>query len=194
MSETRKILDMLQTGTITAEEAERLLQTVDEPDAPAQPVAAPTPPPALAKHFQTAFQIAFGVSLAVAAATGYWSYALYRSADNHVTWGLVGVMLLFGCALLLAGLVLWLWQARWLHVRIREENGKRFFISLPIPLLLADWGLRIARRFVDKQTAEYLDMASGFVEMVRHSPRGPGGEMMSVEIGEENQDVQVYIG
>ncbi len=194
MSETRRILDMLQEGKITTQEAEHLLQAVNEPDTPAQLEAASTPPPALAKHFQTAFQIAFGVSLAVAAATGYWCYTLYRGADNHVTWGLVGVMLLLGCALLLAGLALWLWQARWLHVRIREENGKRIFISLPIPLLLADWGLRIAHRFVDKQTAEYLDMASGFVEMVRHSPRGPGSEMMSVEIGEENQDVRVYIG
>ncbi|MBN1934017.1 MAG: hypothetical protein JW934_05110 [Anaerolineae bacterium] len=194
MSETRRILDMLQEGKITAQEAERLLQTVDEPEAPLQPAMTPTPPPALIKHFQTAFQIAFGVSLAAVAATGYWLYALYCSADNRITWGLVGVMLLFGCALLLAGLALWLWQARWLHVRMGEENGKRFFISLPIPLLITEWGLRIAHRFVDEQTAEYLDIASGFVQMVRHSKRELGGELMSVEIGEENQDVQVYIG
>lgn len=204
MSEMQ-ILKMLEAGTITADEAARLLSAIgpDQSEAvrdtigAALPQGAPEPVPSappLVSRFRSAF---LGLFVILSVVTVLWGYGLvthYRRADQRITWGAVGMLLACLLSLLCAGLMLWLWRARWLHVRIRQPDGKRFVISLPIPQVLTEWGLRIARHFVDEQTSAYLDMASTLMNTIRHSKESPEGELISVEVGDEDERVQVYIG
>jgi hypothetical protein len=87
------------------------------------------------------------------------------------------------------------WQSRcfpWLHVRIEEKDGNRITISLPLPLGLAQWGLNIARRYVDADTAEHLDTASAMLDSLKDQPTGAP---LSVEVSEDDGDhVQVFFG
>ncbi|MBN1583758.1 MAG: hypothetical protein JXA89_23835 [Anaerolineae bacterium] len=204
MSEIQ-ILKMLEEGTITADEAAKLLSAVEPQEAEtvretiagalpqnmAEPLSSPTP---LVSRFRHLFLSLFVISSVVIVLCGYGMVVLYRGADRRITWGFVGVLLACVLGLLFAVLMFWLWQARWLHVRIRQQDGKRLMISLPIPLMLTEWGLRIARDFVDEQTSGYLDMVSTLMYTIRHSRESTGGEPISVEVGGENEQVQVYIG
>jgi hypothetical protein len=45
-------------------------------------------------------------------------------------------------------LALWSREARWLHLRIFEEDRRKMAFSLPVPLSLAAWGVRVAQPFV----------------------------------------------
>jgi hypothetical protein len=83
-------------------------------------------------------------------------------------------------------------RAPWLHVRIEERDGKRIAISLPLPLALADWGLWLARRYVDEQTAQYLDTSSEFITLMRKNRQG--AQPIVIDVDEDGQRVQVYLG
>lgn len=204
MSEMQ-ILKMLEEGTITADEAARLLSAIETHEAEAvrdtitdalpqdMPETLPSTPP-LVKRFRGAFLGLFVISSVITILWGNGMAALYTRADHRITWGFVGMLLACILSLLFAILMLWLWRARWLHVRIRQEDGKRIMVSLPIPLMLTEWGLRIARRFVDEQTSGYLDMASTLMDTIRHSKESANGGLISVEVGGENEQVQVFIG
>jgi hypothetical protein len=204
MSEIQ-ILKMLEEGTITADEAAKLLSAVGPQEteavrdaiAEALPQGMPEPlssTPPLVKRFRLLFLVLFVISSVVTVLLGYGMVAMYRTADRLITWGFVGMLLACVLSLLFAVLMLWLWQARWLHVRIRQQDGKRLMISLPIPLMLTEWGLRIARRFVDEQTSGYLDMASTLMNTLRHGKETADGKPISVEVGGESEQIQVYIG
>jgi CHASE2 domain-containing sensor protein len=96
-------------------------------------------------------------------------------------------LLIFGA--LVAGLTWWSRTARWLHVRVREEE-QRINISLPLPLRPAAWALRLARPWVPqlKDTAVdelILSLAEADVEE----------EILIVEVDEgEGEQVEVRIG
>jgi hypothetical protein len=76
-------------------------------------------------------------------------------------------------------------------VRIHERNGKRIAISLPVPLTLAHWGLRIAHRYVDDRTGTYLDTSAEFLKAMQ---REESSEPIVVNVDEDGQRVQVYLG
>ena len=116
-----------------------------------------------------------------------------RQGDGRITFGWVLVLILFLFSALAVAVTFWMLRAPWLHVRIEEQDGKRIAISLPLPLALADWGLWIARRYVDEQTAQYLDVSSEFISSMRKN-RGRETEPIVVDIDEDGQRVQVYLG
>jgi hypothetical protein len=207
MSE-KQILNMLEQGSISADEAAGLLEAIsaNETAEEAVPGSALADSPQSAqlgkvprgtlspnarrwKHLQL---IPLGLSLLLLIATAWGLWAVYRAADARVTfWGVV-FLLLFLLAIAATTISVWITTAPWLHIRVRERSGKTIAISLPVPLTLASLAIRIARRFVDEQTAQYLDASSDFVRAMRRERRH--ADPIEISVDEGDQHVQVYFG
>jgi len=83
-------------------------------------------------------------------------------------------------------------RAPWLHLRVQEQDGQRFAISLPLPLGLAHWIIAIARNFVPKDQAAHLETADSFVTAMRDDPRR---EPIIIDVDDDDGDkVEIYIG
>ncbi len=210
MSE-KQILSMLEQGSITPDEAARLLEAVatgsstdaertngpedfappqNEAVEPSEVIPGTLSPDA--KRWKRLQLIPLAVSLLVLVATAWGLWAVYRAADARITFGWVVLLLLFLLALGATTLSIWLTGAPWLHVRIREQSGKTIAISLPIPLTMASLGVRVARRYVDEQTAQYLDASTEFIHTMRREHGR--SEPLEVSVDEDGQSVQVYFG
>ena len=213
MSE-KHILSMLEQGTITVDEATGLLEAIAASKTPASPGElvedGTSPPPESertpvesdqvipgslapdAARWKRIQQIPLALSLIVLLLSAWGLYRIYVRADARITLGWVAVLMVFLAAVAGTAIGFWLLTAPWLHVRIHERNGKRFAISMPVPLTLAHWGIRIARRYVDDQTGTYLDTSAEFLKAM---PRERGQrEPIVVNVDEDGQRVQVYIG
>ena len=210
MSE-KQILSMLEQGTITADEAARLLEAVSTgPSADvrgassaqeeaSQHAAAVEPSHVIpgtlapdAKRWKRLQLIPLAVSLVVLIATAWGLWAVYRAADARITVGWVALFLLFVLALAATTLSIWITGAPWLHIRVHQQEGRTIAISLPVPLTLASWGVGIARRYVDEQTTQYLDASAEFIRAMRHEHGR--SEPLEVSVDEDGQYVQVYFG
>ena len=86
-------------------------------------------------------------------------------------------------------------RSTWLHVRVKESQGTRIAISMPLPLRLANWGIGIARGFVDDHTRGHLNMASEFINAARDTMSEPGADPLFIDVDDDDGDhVEVYIG
>lgn len=202
MNETRQILQMLEDGKITADQANELLQAIDTDEevravegdsALSEQVASPFIPPNLAR-FRHLCRIPFAVSLVVLVTSGWGTYALYRRAEAKITPGFIGVLIVCILAFIATALTLWMTTVPWLHVRIRERDGKRIAISLPLPLTLVGWGLRLAHRYVDDEMAAHLDIAAELVRTTKDATSGRGVEPIVIDVDDHDERVQVTIG
>ena len=213
-NEKLEILQMVQENKITVDEASRLLEALDSPAplrageldlAPPQGEApSPAIPPDMAR-FRRFSVIPCAISLALTTLTGWGSYALYRRAEGRITFGFVLVTALFVLAFALTALALWATTVPWLHVRVRSaprsrdaggdgSTGTRLAISMPLPLGLAGWILRFAHRFVDRETAGHLDAAGALLMAMRRDLGQPGADPIVIDVDDEDERVQVYIG
>jgi len=195
--EQRRILQMVQEGAITPDEAARLLDALVEEALPAAGDGSPAPAPAPARapddviapgpapRFRRYWEVPFAVGLILLGLAGV--------CVSSVS----GVLLLCGwSAFVVAAIIalagLWSRSAAWVHVRIRESDGDRLSFSLPLPMGLAGWGLGLAQRYVDDDTRANLDVAAGLLDMFRAAD---SNEPMTVEIDEEDGDhILVHIG
>jgi hypothetical protein len=189
--EQRQILDMVNEGKITAQEAEQLLAALGD-EGGQLPGSFPRPviPAQTAPPFRRYWEIPVGVGVLVLAVSGLclmWSTTI--SLFLLATLCLWTVFILAGAAVLVG---LWSRSARWIHVRIREQDGNHIRISLPLPLNIVRWGMGIAHRFTDDDTAKNLEMADSLLSMVQYAPPG---EPLMVEVDEPDGDhILVYIG
>jgi hypothetical protein len=203
--EQRRILQMVQDGILSAAEADELLRALEDlpgehpgqdaveppaPEAP-DPVRVTTVPPDEPDDttFRRYWEIPVTVGVGLLATSGIcllWSGTV----------GLFGLgVLCLWSLFLLAGLIVligfWSRTARWVHIRVSETDGDRLRISLPLPLGMASWGIRIGQRFVDEETRSSLDMAAGLLSMVTLAP---GDDPISVEVDEDDGDhIQVIV-
>jgi hypothetical protein len=205
MDESRdRVLNMLQEGKISAEEAAELLEALDAADGPTPEPVAPESvvqpvnysvradlPPDLAR-FRRYWQIPFFGALALLILTGLWLRSLYRSSDGSVTLGFGCVLSLF---ILMTGLTLLALLSRrapWVHIRVQEADGSRVAISLPLPIQLARWGLQMARGYVGPAVQDHLDTAAAFLDA---AAQDPGGEPLTISVNDDDGDrVRIYIG
>lgn len=208
--ERRQILQMLQDGTLTADQAMELLQAMDEEgvgeetavtlaaDPYAEPLSGdiltPNEPPNLDRYRQF-WKIPFLICLAFLVLFGFWLRAIYLSAEGAITFGFICVWSFFMLAFLATLLAFFSRRAAWLHVRVQEKEGHRIAISLPLPLGLAGWGIKVAHGFVDEKTRGQLDMASAFLSAAKEELKQPGARPMTIDVDDDDGDkVQVYIG
>ena len=206
MNEKLEILEMVQDGKITVDEASSLLEAL-EGQASALPqddatslseVSSPSAPPEM-DRFRRFSYIPLAISLVITLLTGWGSYAIFRRTEGRITFGFILVTAFFVLAFAITILALWATTVPWLHVRIRsapkkDSKGTRLAISMPLPLSLAGWGLRFAHRFVDQETAGHLDAAGTLVLAMKNDLGKPGADPIVVDVDDEDERVQVYIG
>jgi hypothetical protein len=203
------ILQMLNDGIISVDEASKLLEAVSDatptgatPDEGVTLTSESIEPPAMPAdmgRFRRLSYIPFALSFAMLMLTGGGAYATFLRTEGRLTFGFVLLLALFILALLITTLALWATTVPWLHVRIRStpkegSSGTRFAISLPLPLTLAGWAMRLAHRFVDVDTAGRLDAAAALLHTMRHDLGKPGAEPVVVDVNDDDERVQVYIG
>ncbi|MCB9423226.1 MAG: hypothetical protein H6667_25745 [Ardenticatenaceae bacterium] len=200
MSEARKqVLQMLQDGKLTAEQAQELLQalepTTEEPqEAIEGEVVQPVEPPDM-ERFRRFWQYPFFIALAVLVAVGLGLRSLYQASEGMMTFWLFCVSGIFALTFILTVLAFMSRSAPWVHVRVKEKTGRKIAISLPLPMGLAQWGIGIARNFVPETEQGNLDMAAEFIRSARHDLKGPGTEPLMINVDDEDGDqVQVFIG
>ena len=200
MNEEREnILQMLQDGTITTEQAMELLDALATASSSQPPLSGdimePYEPPPNMNKYRRFWRIPFFISLAFLVFFGLWLYVIYQTNEGTITLGFVFVWSLFMLAFLAVVLAFFSRRAAWLHVRVKEKDGRNINISLPLPLRLAQWGIRIADRFVDEQTQGHLFMASQFITAAQETMREPDAEPLMIDVDDDDGDhVQVYIG
>ena len=136
MSEARKqVLQMLQDGKITADQAAELLAALEpedalelvadsahEEDAVEGDVIMPKSPAPDMNRFRRFWQIPFFGCLALMTLSGLWLRSIYQTSEGAISFGFVCVWSLF---LLMFGLTALAFMSRrsaWLHVRVREEK------------------------------------------------------------------------
>lgn len=202
MSDSRdQILHMLQNGAISAEEADRLLSAIegeaDLPDAP--PVDERLPdeplPGGLLPHisdYRTGWRAPFigAAFMAALSAAKLLQLRQKRGPFNALRRNFHRLLIMVGGI----GALLSLWgrDARWLHVRVEQADGKRIEISLPVPVQLVGWVLRTARPYVDTATAGQFDAAIEMIAAMQAEMDRPDGQPIIVDVKDENSHVQVY--
>ena len=83
--------------------------------------------------------------------------------------------------------------ARWIHVRVHQEEDewpRKIAISLPLPIRLIAWFLRIFRPHIPNMEGANLDQM--ILALEKTSPSAP--MYVQVNEGENGERVEVYIG
>jgi hypothetical protein len=193
--EKKKVLEMVESGRITAEEGAKLLDLVSEsPPADAEPMA---PPDGAADvNGQTPGEPQRRVR-------PYWRQAVFVGAIIMIVSGAVladayrrsGVSLwtwLFGWLPLFLGLAMvtisaWARTARWVQMRIRSDDDYLVF-SFPLPLGLGAAVVSFLRPFVPQMHH------SGIDELILALRDGlPDDEPVTIEVSNEDEGEHVEI-
>ncbi len=199
----QQVLQMLQDGKLTAEQAQELLEALEipsespksEPDtALTGEIVLPNEPPDMDK-FRHFWQYPFFITLSVLIFMGLGLRSLYQSSEGAVTFWFVCLLSLFILTFMLTALAFLSRRSAWIHVRVKEKGGRKIAISLPLPLGLAQWGISIARGFVPEKEQKNLEIASEFVQEARDGLKHPQTDPLMINVDDEDGDqVQVFIG
>ena len=185
--EREKILAMLEEGTISAAEAQELLEAIDvTAEMEAKDFSWPEMP-ARGEAWQRPFNLAlFGSILgAVLLLATRKTGGLLRFLRLVLLWPLT----LFSAA---AALITYFSKdSPWVHVRVRSKDGKDFTVSLPFPASALHKAMDVIREQVpDQETQEKLDAAAEILaEMNASDLKNP----LIIDISDEGDSVQVYL-
>jgi len=198
MSDERlQILSLVESGEISVEEGVRRLEQVPDAEAaeasledgvsaPAGEEGRPGPGFPIPGLVQMAWQIVFGVGIAVLAGGGLLLARAYgREGTPGLTWG--WVVFVLGLLVLLLGW--WLQRARWFYLRVREHEGAAFTIALPLPLGLVVWLLRVAGPFVPQLRDVEADQ---LILAMRDELENGRSFVIDVDEGEDGDHVELY--
>jgi len=195
--ERMKILKRVEAGEISAQEAVRLINElgqspssepepqVIEPEASDEPSAPPLDVPKGLKQFWV-YPLYVGVGIVILGAI--LLYVVY-GAMGPWGWALCGWPL-FALGVIVTAVAWWLRTARWIHVRVRGKENVT--ISVPLPLRLTAWVVKIARPFVPQLKDTGVDeIIMGMADTLSQD-----GQPIYVDVNDEDEGehVQVYIG
>jgi hypothetical protein len=199
--ERMQILKRVEAGEISAEEAVRQLNALNQaPQVEAQPESETVPPEAAQATSTSAppmevpkglaqfwrYPLYAGVGLVVLGAV--LLYAVYGAMASGL-WAVCGWPL-FAFGVIVIATAWWLRTARWVHVRV---TGKEHIaISLPLPLKLTAWVFKIARPFVP----QFKDTGVDEVVSSLGDTLGEDSQPLYVDVNDDEtgEHVQVYIG
>ncbi len=202
-SSVEAVLQQLQAGQLSAEEANVLLaaQEGGDPGAAAaegeEPVTGevmlPHAPPDM-ERLRRFWQVPFVIGLGSLVLSGLWMSASYGSPGFLGTLSFICGWSVFMLAVLTVGVAFWSRSARWVHLRVAEKDGHHFAISLPAPLGLLTWGVQVARPFVKGETAQQMEAAAAFIQAMQKEMEQPDSEPLFIDVNDEGDQVQVYFG
>ena len=200
----RKILDMVEEGSITAEEGLRLINAMDGGGKakPAQAAVEVLPPmgeedaPRISEEERRRMNklkrwwvLPFGIGLLVTTLGAIWMYTSYTAS---AWWGFWLAWIPFLIGIFVVAVSFQTSRSVWLHVRIKQSPGEspaRIAISLPLPVGLTRWFLRaFGGRIPGLKDQPYQDYADILDNL---SPEEPFYVHVNDEDGEE---VEVFIG
>jgi hypothetical protein len=214
--ERLRILEMIESGTITPAQGLELLQALGDeaagpetvpqddhrahgPD-PSQGIEAPEKPGAqpdspwvgvVDDRWKLVGQVFLGVGSALAILGGYFLYRTFQSPNPGIWFYCAWLPLVLGLGM--AALAWYGRTARWLHIRVRQKPGERperIAISLPVPLRLTAWALRIIGRFIPALNRSGIDE----LILALDANSGPGPVLLAdVSEGEDGERVQLYL-
>jgi hypothetical protein len=104
--------------------------------------------------------------------------------------GLAWAWLVSVAGLLMMVLGWWLKEARWFTLRIRERSGRRFAISLPLPLAPVIWLLQVVAPFIPQLRRASLDE---LMQAVRDELRQGHPFAVQVDEGDSGDRVEIHI-
>lgn len=188
--EQESVLNLLEQGKITADEADNLLNALEPEEALPQMPDLPTPPDM--SKYRAAWRKPFNASLVALGLSGGAFLGLRRSRSLPAR--LISIVALPVALISAVAAVVSYWSkdAPWIHVRVREQGEQQVAVSLPFPVKPVRQGLGWARDQVDDEAVvEQMDMAAEFLEAF--DVRG-SHDPLTVNVDEDDTQVEVYIG
>lgn len=192
MEERRKILELVERGEISVDEAVRRLEALaGEPVEQEIPGIPPTPPEPVVRPLlvRIVWQVTLWVGVAVLIGGSLLVASVYA-------WQVAERWLLCGWPLFIMGVLVvmlawWMQRAKWFSLRVRPHDGPNIAFALPLPLGLIAWLLRIMRPFVPKIKETGVDE----VLLAMHKEMRDGHPfIVDVDEGESGNKVQVFFG
>lgn len=200
------VLQKMEHGDLSMEEAARLLSRLDAGESillPAAPVVPPQPEPIdiaeppLANQPEKTHQrselwlLPFVLGILLAVSSVSWMLEGYRSAG--LSWGFWLSFFPMGLGVLLMWFAWEVRQARWLHLRIKQTDGsfpKLIAFSFPIPTALMRWGMH---RFGKFQSIQQVQSAAEFMEELDAAVAKDGPVHILVDDDKDGKKVEIWI-
>jgi len=192
--ERMRILKRIEAGELSAEEAVRQINALGQaPQVQAEPEpdvakAASAPPMDVPKGLAHFWLYPLWVGVATIVVGAFILYAVY-GASASVWLSLCGWPL-FALGVLITTTAWWLRTARWVHVRVTGKE--RVAISLPLPIKLTAWVIKIVRPFVPQLKDTGVDEVITSLGDTLDKDGQP--IYVNVDDDETGEHVQVYIG
>lgn len=201
--EKKKILQMVENGKITAEEAMTLIKALEQIPAEDEVKVIETEAGSRSAYDASEFDevkararkyasIPLGIGVGITVLASYWMFALTQNANYGFWFFCAWFPLLLG--ILLTALSAGGMNSRWLYVDINQEQGEwpqRITFGFPIPFGLVSWGVRnFGHRAKDAGQAQ-IDAIAAALD-ASNSMNEP--LIVNVDEGEGGERVQIYIG
>lgn len=195
--EQKQILKMVQNGQISSEEALKLLDALEE-EQPSDEIESKenqVTPPDATLDTSNAWLYPVGAG-AVVMAIGAPLMALNFTGKIAIFWSLFCGWMPFFIGLAILTLGVWSRNARWFHLRISDaHSGERTFaLSLPLPLTLAAWVLRLIRPYVPQLRETGVDEAILALRDGLSDQEDDQPFCINVRDDDDGEHVQIYIG
>jgi len=209
--EREQILKMVADGKITAEEALKLMQALDE--SPAEETAEivatplpeeykeekeepkPQPDPEFTKkvnRFRRLWLIPLTVGIVLTVLGAWWMYTAMLSSGYGFWFLCAWFPFLLGVLIVTLGAISK--TSRWIYVNVEQKPGespRRIVFAFPIPSPLLRWGIR---NFGHNIPPEHRDTADIAMKAIFEED-GAFTEPLYVDVHDEDgEHVQVYIG
>ncbi len=216
-NERIQILEMIESGVITAAEGARLLQALDADDRLEESTEGETFSASMAGSDDDEFGSVSGEVIEnefepnIEKWKRYWVIPLWIGVGITIIGSLLmlwvyqstGFSFWFACTwlpfLLGVALIAMAWgsrSARWLHLRVKQEPGEwpqTIAFSFPLPLNFAAWFMRTFGQFIPKVNEIGLDFDQ-IIESFKDSTTPETPFYIEVDEGDNGETVQIYIG
>jgi hypothetical protein len=210
--EREQILKMVSEGKITADEALKLMQALDEPPvdetvdvitippsgnetSEEKAETAPKPDPeftARINRFRRLWLIPLTAGILLTVLGAWWMYTAMLNSGFGFWFLCAWFPFLLGVLIVTLGAVSK--TSRWIYINVEQKPGERphrIVIAFPIPSAFLRWGIR---NFGHNIPPEHRDMADVAMKAIFESD-GAFNEPFFVDVQEDDSEhVQVYIG
>ncbi|MBE2221771.1 MAG: hypothetical protein IAF02_09535 [Anaerolineae bacterium] len=194
--EQDKVLSMLQNGTIDAEQANDLLEAMEEEGEEMVITAVSESSGDIPNmdRYRRFWVAPFVLLSATTTLLALWLRALSTNRKSRLPLSFLIVLSLFLFSLGLTVLMFMSRRSTWVHVRVKEKDGANIAISMPLPLSMASWAINYAREFVQGEALDNLDMAAAAIAAAQESFNDPNADPIMINVDDEDARVQVFIG